>query len=144
MLSIWLQKNKNNSDKKLVAEVLRYRADAFMSLEEKNKAINDFQESIQYDPVAPLQLLVCHFKQEQGDFSNLYACYAKAVDMFSKQKTPVENSSFLIARILSGDKSAITEYRNTLSTLIGVEKDSYKLEAEIYLDNATFKEIIKE
>lgn len=144
MLSIWLQKNKNNSDKKLVAEVLRYRADAFMSLEEKNKAINDFQESIQYDPVAPLQLLVCHFKQKQGDFSNLHACYAKAVDMFSKQKTPAENSSFLIARILSRDKSAITEYRNTLSTLTGVEKDSYKLEAEIYLDNATFKEIIKE
>lgn len=68
MLSIWLQKNKNNSDKKLVAAVLRYRADAFMSLDEKNRGINDFQESIQYDPIAPIQFLICQLKKRTRRF----------------------------------------------------------------------------
>ncbi|MDI2091282.1 tetratricopeptide repeat protein [Commensalibacter oyaizuii] len=141
--SNWLQNNKDHSNKKLVAKVLRSRADAYMMLGEKSKAISDYQESIQYDPVASLQLLICHFKQEQGNSSNLQPCYVKAVDLFYKQKISTKNSSFLLARILSGDKIAITEYRNLLKTLTKKQKTSYEMEAQVYLDDVTYEEILK-
>lgn len=145
-LSTWLQNNKDHSDKKLVAKVLRSRADAYTMLDEKNKAISDYQESIQYDPVAPIQLLICDLKEKQGNLSasfDLRRCYSKAVTLFEKNKTPKKNINFLLARIFSGDKTAIIDYKNFYRASTGREKKICEMYAQGFFDKATYEEIVK-
>lgn len=142
-LSIWLEKNWNNPNQKLVAKVLRSRANAFIVLNETTKAINDYNKSIQYDPIGKLQLVICNLEKEQGDLSNLQNCYIKAVNIFVREKASRVDIYFLIAKILSGDKTAIVDYKNVLLASTEKTKIAYRMEAEAFLDKATYEKIIK-
>lgn len=146
--SAWLKINSNNPDKKLVADVFRSRASAFITLntlhqDTLNKAIRDYEKSIQYDPVGEVQFGICLIEKQQGNLSALHDCYVKAADLFLLKKVPKDNFNFLIARILSGDKPAIIEYRNIFRTLTGDKKELYEMAAKEYFDKATYEEIIK-
>lgn len=146
--SIWLEQNENNPDKKLIADVLRSRATTFIMLSTfhentLNKAINDYEKSIQYDPIGEVQFQICLMEKDQNNSSNLQDCYRKAADIFEKKNTPKTYMTFLIARILSGDKSAITDYRKAFQASEGNKRKLYQDVAKGYLDQATYEEITK-
>lgn len=141
--SIWIKQNENNSNKKLVAGALMSRASAFMILNEPRAAVNDYKKSLQYNLVGEVQLGICLIEKQHGNLSVLHGCYVKAVDIFTKKKTVKTDGNFLIARILSGDKAAIIEYRDIFRTLTGDEREFYEMAAKEAFDKSTYEEIIK-
>lgn len=80
-------------------------------------------------------------EKEQGNLSILHDCYVKAVQYFKNKKVSTTNLGFLVARILSGDKRTIVEYKNVFQTLTGDKKWMYEEAAKMFLDNATYKQI---
>lgn len=141
-LSVWFDKNKNNPNKKLVAEILRTRGNNFIVINEMSKGINDYKESMKYEPIAQMQVVICSLEEEQGSLANPQECYAKAVDIFKKNKIPTNNVDFLIARIQSGDKSAIIDYKNAYQASTGKERKVYEMMAEGFFDKTTYKAMI--
>lgn len=139
--SIWLKQNLNSSDKKRITDVLIVRANAFLWLKMPKEAIRDFKKSIEYNPSGTIQSGICMIEKEQGNLSILHNCYAKAVEFYKNKKVSKTDQGFLIARILSGDRAAITDYKNVFDKLTGDERWIYGEAAKSMFDNATYKEI---
>lgn len=139
--SMWLNKNWDNPDKKIISGVLIVRANAFLRLKKPNDAIRDFKKSTEYNHSGDIQFGICMLEKEQGNVSILHDCYVKAVQYFENKKVSTTNLGFLVARILSGDKSAIVEYKNVFQTLTGDKKWMYEEAAKMFLDNAIYKQI---
>lgn len=142
--TLWLEQNWSNPDKQLVAKALRFRAGTFGGLDEQNRAIRDYEKSIEYDPSGIFQIVICDLKEKQGDSSDLHHCYSKAVTLFENTKTPQKDVNFLLARFFSGDKSAITDYKKFYRASTGREKKVYEMNAQGFFDKATYEEIVKQ
>lgn len=143
-LSQWIKDNEHKSAPLMFAESLRLRANTSIALGEINDAIADYKKSNLYDPVAEIQLGLCFIEKEQGmSQPALHRCYNQSVVMFTIAHTPKTDANYLIARILSGDKTAIAEYKQLIQT----EQDKgmreiYEMVAQEYLDQSDCQQIL--
>lgn len=140
--SIVFERRKYNSNEKLVAGSLISKASVFMALDELNEAINSLKQSMQYNPIGEVQFEICLLEKQQGNLSILHECYLKTVDVFKRKKVSATNGNFLIARILSGDKLAIIDYKNVFKTLTGDRKSLFAMAAKESFDKDTYEEIV--
>lgn len=141
--SLWLEENDKKADKKMLAEILRSRASVSTRLGDFNDAISDYKRSTQYDPSGEIQLGICFLEKAQGkEQAGLQNCYTKAVQFFADKQVTKTDASYLIARILSGDKAAITEYKNVIELTTGDEQLTYKMAAQEYFDESICKQIL--
>jgi len=65
------------------------------------------------------------------------------ISFFENTKTPKKDIGFLLARFFSGDKSAITDYRNFYKASTGREKKIYEMNAQGFFNKETYNEIVK-
>lgn len=141
--SSWLNES-NTANHYELAEVLRSRASVSITLGDISDAISDYKKSNQFNPIGEIQLGICFLEKKQGAKpADIQACYTEAVQMFADKKVAKTDVNYLIARILSGDKTAIEEYKNIIQT----EQDSdqleiYKIAVEEYLDEVDCQQIL--
>ncbi|XKM14194.1 hypothetical protein RCS94_03245 [Orbaceae bacterium ac157xtp] len=145
-LTVWLEANSESADKKKVAQVLRSRANVALALNEVSLTIDDFEKSSQYEPLGEIQLGLCLLSKKMGvGLTELQDCYQKAVTMFSNNSMDEMDINYLIARVLSGDKAAIADYKN----IVEITKDPnilnlYQMAALEYLDESVYQKIYSE
>lgn len=141
--SEWLDTNKESADKKTIARVLRSRANASLTLGELHLAAHDFQESNDYDSIGEVQLGLCLLNKTMAvDSVVLQHCYQKAVQIFTETNSGRTNINFILARILSGDSSAIMDYKNLVAQTEDPDLlEVYRMAAQDYLDESIYKEI---
>lgn len=143
-LSLWLKDNEHTADRKIVAETLRSRASISLALGEIPETLNDYKRSIQHDPIAEVQFGICLLEKSLAATpQKLQACYQKTVQFFADKQTVKNNPNYLIARILSGDHSAIAEYKKLIESTEDIEQLArYQQMTERYLDQATCQQIL--
>lgn len=139
----WLDANKESENKETIARVLRSRANASLTLGELDLAAHDFQESNDYDPIGEVQLGLCLLNKTMAvDSVVLQNCYQKAVQIFTETNSDKTNINFILARILSGDSSAIMDYKNLVAQTEDPDLlDVYRMAAKEYLDESSYKDI---
>ncbi|OCL85352.1 Tetratricopeptide repeat protein [Aliarcobacter thereius] len=144
-LSLWLDNNKDSNDKETLAKFLYQRANVYIVLGKPNKAIYDLEKAIQYDPIGENQLGICFMKKQLSINSyDLQDCYLKAVEIFRLKNTSLSNPNYLISLILSGDKSAITKYKNLISSTKNIYiKENYIIAIKSYLNKEDCLEILE-
>ena len=142
--SLWLNDNDKTATNEERAQVLRSRASTSFVLDDLNSAINDYKKSNQYDPIGEIQLGICFLEKKQGAKSaDLHNCYTEAVQIFASRQTVKTDVNYLIARILSDDKTAITEYKKAIQTELDSEqREIYEMAAQEYLDKSTCQQIL--
>lgn len=142
--SLWLNENDKTATNEELAQVLRSRASTSFVLEDLNGAINDYKKSNQYDPIGEIQLGICFLEKKQGTKpAELQNCYAEAVQMFADKQVTKTDINYLIARILSGDKTAITEYKNIIRLeLDNDQREMYEMAAQEFLDKPICQQIL--
>lgn len=141
--SLWLNEKNNTANHHEFVQVLRSRASLSMALGDINDAISDYKKSNQYDPIGEIQLGICFLEKKQGAIAaDLQACYAEAVQMFTDKQTSKTDINYLIARILKGDNTAITEYKSIVESAKGDGQLIYKMAAQEYLNEDVCKQIL--
>lgn len=143
-LSLWLKDNQHSADRKIVAEALRSRASISLALGDIPDTLNDYNRSIQYDPIAEVQFGICLLEKSLAATPQaLQTCYRKTVQLFADKQTAKNDPNYLIARILSGDHSAIVEYKKQLDSIQDTALlEHHQMIIEHYLDHATCQQLL--
>lgn len=142
--SLWLNENDKTAKNEELAQALRSRAAISIALDDINDAITDYKKSNQYEPIGEVQLSICFLEKKQGTKStDLHDCYTEAVQIFAGHQTAKADINYLIARILSNDKTAIAEYKKIIQTELDSDKQEiYKMAAREYLDKTDCQQIL--
>lgn len=142
--SLWLNENDTTAKNEELVQALRSRASISIVLDDLDSAISDYKKSNQYDPIGEIQLGICFLEKKQGTKStDLHNCYAEAVQIFAAHQTAKTDINYLIARILSGDKTAITEYKRAIQTELDSDRqEMYEMAAQEYLDKTDCQQIL--
>lgn len=142
--SLWLAEKEHTADSNSIVQVLRSRAAASIALGDINDAIADYKASNQLSPSGEIQLGICFLEKKQNSKSDdRKACYQDVVQFFAQKHVVKTDINYLLARILSGDKTAIPEYKNLIQTEQDAERQEiYKMVARSYLDKADCQQLV--